>query len=190
MNKCKIKMNTDVVKSYVDITSNHLDIKDTHVRHKLAPSVYVDGKPVEVKHCGRRNDSECTFTTENDTVEITLTKRYSMEGKGWFWINLLFYFISIFGIFDAREGRKFQTYTYRALLHLNGTNNIEVHINKFVNGQRALEVTGDCAIDEQENVFFIREDLRKRRKQLNWFNAVLWIAIIVAIIFVIGFNVF
>ena len=187
MNECKIKMKTNVMKTYIDITEKTNWLKTKHVRHKLAPSVYVDGKPLEIKHVGL-NDSECSFTTEKDTVEITMTKRYAMEGKGWFWMNVLFFFISILGIFDVREGRKFQTYTYTALLHLNGSHNIEVGINRFVDGQRALEVKGDCIIEEKENTFFVREDLRKRNKKLRWFKAFVWIALIAAVIGIILFN--
>lgn len=190
MNECKIRMKTNVEKTYVDLSNNRFDLKTTHVRNRLAPSVYVDGKPLEVKQYGKGNDSECSFTTDKSTVEITMTKRYTMEGKGWFWMNVLFFFISILGIFDVGEGRKFQTYTYTALLHLNGTNNIEVGINKFVNGQRALEVQGNCVIEEKENVFFIREDLRKRNRKVRWFKALVWIALIVAVAIIICVNVF
>ena len=189
MNECKITMRTDVLKTYIDISDKTNMIKDKHVRHRLAPSVYVDGKPVDVKACGG-NDNECTFTTENDTVELTLTKRYALEGKGWFWMNVLFFFISVLGILDAGDGRKFQTYNYTALLHLNGSNKIEVRINRFVAGQRALEVIGDCVIEEKENVFLVREDLRKRYKKLAWFKALVWIALIVAIICIIVSNAF
>ena len=188
MNECKIKMHTDEVKAQLDFTNGHIDVKNTHVRNRLSPSVYIDGKPIEIRHVGFRNDSECSFTTDKDTVEITMTKHYMMEGKHWFLMNLLFYFISLFGIFDAGDGRKFFSYTYTALLHLNGSNNIEVYINKFVNGQRALEVQGDCVIEEKENAFIIREDLRKRRKKLNWVKALLWIAVIAVIVGIIIFN--
>lgn len=188
MNECKIKMKTDVLKTYIDLSNKTNMVKDKHVRHRLAPSVYVDGKPMDVKYCGK-NDSECTFTTEKNTVEITLTKRYEMEGKGWFWINVLYFIISVFGIFDAREGRRFQTYTYTALLHLNGSHKLEVSINKFVEGQRALEVSGNCVIEEKENVFFIRQDLRKRHKKLVWFKVCMWLALIGVIIGIICFNV-
>ena len=188
MNECKIKINTDVTKTYIDITEKYAPMRTRHVRNKLTPSVYVDGKQVELKPSGRHNNSEVTFTTENDVVEITLTKRYAMEGKGWFWINLLYFFISILGIFDAGEGNRFFTYTYTALLHLNGSNTLEVNINKFVNGQRALEVTGDCEIEERENVFFIRKDLRKRNRLLNFIKLLLWLALIATIILVVIFK--
>lgn len=189
MNECKIHMNTNVAKTFIDISDKTNMVKTKHTRHKLAPSVYVDGEPVDVKHVGL-NDSECTIKTEKDTVEITLTKRYAMEDKGWFWMNVLFFIISAFGIFDVGEGRRFQTYTYTALLHLNGSHKLNVNINKFANGKRALEVTGDCVIEERENVFFIREDLRKRNKKLNWFKALMWIALIVTIIVIIVVNAY
>ena len=191
MNECKIKINSDVAKTYIDITEKYAPIKTKHVRNKLTPTVYVDGEPVEVKPLGKEHhNSEVTITTEKDTVEITLTKHYMLEGKYWFWMNMLFFFISIFGIFDVGDGTKLRSYTYRAVLHLNGANNVEVSINKFKDGQRALEVTGNCEIEEIENVFFVRKDLRKRHRLLRWIKALIWLGIIGTVIGLIIFNAF
>lgn len=180
MNECKIKLKTDVSKSYVDISAKGMPLQTVHKRSNLSPTVYVDGEPIDLKAVGLHNNTEGVFKTEKDTVEITMTKRFMMESKHWFWMNLLFFFVSIFGIFDAGDGRRFQTYTYTAILHLTGSNTIEVAINRFVDGQRALEVHGDCVIEETANKFFVRKDLRKRRRRLNLLKAVIWIALIVA----------
>ena len=142
------------------------------------PSVTIDGNPVQIKRDKKTQRDFCHYTTDKDCVEIVVTKHYELEGKWWFLMSMLFFFISVLGIFDVRTGKKFYSVNYRARIHLNGSNNLQLKFLRYKEGDRALELTGDAEIEELENAYCDNKQLKKRRRALIWCKVLIWLALL------------
>ena len=91
-----------------------------------------------------------SMKTENSSFILGFDPYHSLLQKGWWWMNMLFFIITIFGIFDSPDRRKFFI-EYESVVALNEgeneilvreirdrekiiglecINNVEEHINK------------------------------------------------------------
>lgn len=148
-----------------------------------SPTVYIEGEVAPVKIGDNGRFDVCRYETERDCVEVVVTKYYELDSKWWFVMNLLFFFISVLGIFDTRLGKRFYGVHYRARIYLKGETNLTMKFNTFREGQRAIEVTGDARIEELENDYFINKTLRRRRKVVIWTRVLIWLALLACLAF-------
>ena len=58
-----------------------------------SPSISIDGKYVPIKKGKNGQADSVHYTTENDYVEITVTKHYELESKWWFVTSIFFFFL-------------------------------------------------------------------------------------------------
>lgn len=147
-----------------------------------SPSVSVDGIDVPVKRGKNGQRDACRFLTEQDCVEIVVEKHYELEGKWWFLMSMLFFFISVLGIFDARLGKRFCKINYRARVYLKDNANLQMSFKMFKEGERAIELKGDAEIEELENSYYADNNLRKRRRVLIWCKVLVWLAILAGLL--------
>ena len=146
-----------------------------------SPSISIDGKYVPIKKVKNGQVDSIHYTTENDYVEITVTKHYELESKWWFVMSIFFFLISILGIFDTRVGKRFYSVQYSARVRLSDVTNLHLTFNRFKEGERAIELKGEAEVEELENVYTLNKKLNKRRKLLIFVKVLLWIAAIVGI---------
>ena len=148
-----------------------------------SPNVYIDGEVAPIIRGKNSQRDVCEYVTDKDYVEVSVAKHYELESKWWFVMNLLFFFISVLGIFDTRLGKRFYGVHYRARIYLNGDTDILMKFNTFRDGQRAIEVTGDANIEEIENDYYVNKALQKRRKAVIWIRVLIWLAILAGLAF-------
>lgn len=150
------------------------------------PSVYVfaDGKPlVFKKQDGKR---VCRVETEKEELELTVCRITEMCGKFWFLYSMLFFFISLMGIFDARSDKRCYFIRYKTVLTLKGEHNVTLNVNKYTGGKTtitqklfAVNCVCNCFRKEYENEYYIDEQVRKRLKALKITKLIIWLAAIV-----------
>lgn len=162
---------------------NELNLHVLKSPYITSPSITIDGNPVPVTRDSKTQRDFCHYTTDKDCVEIVVTKHYELEGKWWFLMSMLFFFISVLGIFDVRMGKKFYTLNYRAKLHLNGNTDLRLQFLKFSEGERAMELLGDVEVEELENVYHENKQLAKRRRALIWCKVLVWLALLGGLLF-------
>ena len=148
-----------------------------------SPTVYIDGEVVPIIPGKNSQRDSVRYETERDYVEVVVMKHYELESKWWFLMNLLFFFVSILGIFDTWLGKRFYGVHYRARIYLNGDTNLLIKFNGFRDGQRAIEMTGDARIEEIENDYYLNKTLLKRRKAVIWTRVLIWLALLGALAF-------
>lgn len=143
--------------------------------------VFLDGKPVKLEGKDYLNRT-ATYQTESDVVEVTVKKVSEIGGKLWFLWAILFFFISVFGIFNPHYDKRYQTINYTQKFKLSGNNSIRLEINRFGNGLPAITCTNDCpAYKEVENAFGIDAVAKKRFKILTAVEVLIWIAAVVGV---------
>lgn len=162
---------------------NELNLQVSKSSVLTSPSIYIDGNVAEIKKGKNGQRNTCHYATDKDFVEIVVAKHYELEGKGWFLTSMLFFFISVLGIFDTRIGKRFYSVNYRARVYLKGTSNLQMRFNVFREGQRAIELQGDAEIQELENEYYTNKELKKRRKVLIWCKVLVWLALLGGILF-------
>lgn len=142
-------------------------------------SLLLDGKLLKFKK-QEGGDYFCSAETENKNVELTVTKAFELDGKGWFWTWLAFFIIGCFGIFSGEYGRNYKSIRYSLFLDLNEMNNIELTFNTYDERHKAVFCKCDCPASETLNSFFIDEKIKKRRKITKLVGLALWLALIAA----------
>lgn len=126
-------------------------------------NIMIDGKrPKLVKNgAGRRS---CVIETDKSEVEVSICHNHYYNGKNWFWWNLLFFIVSIFGIFDIYQNTRFLVVDCRFKLAINGDTNVELQIQNFEDGGKLLEVVSDNNVEILENKQFYDKEAQKRHK--------------------------
>lgn len=155
---------------------NELTVKFPHTKILGCPTVTADGE--QLKMTLRGNCYEGKLTTDKTNVEIAVTRHYELEGKHWFLMSMLFFFISLLGIFNVHREKRFYSIDYRAAVSFDGVSQLNFRLNPFKVACRAAETYGNCNVREQSNVFFVKKFLNKRRKALLWTKAAIWLVVL------------
>ena len=148
----------------------------------------IDGEEVALtKH--PNGDNTATYVTEQTAVELTFYKPLEMASPLWLLWGLLFFFISVMGIFSPYYDRKCQIVKYRLKLTLSGYNAVRLDFDRFSEGQRAVFCQCDCYAEEYENMYTVDLKARKRHKILTLIRALLWVAAVIAAALIIVYAI-
>ena len=139
-------------------------IIDVWGKFKTKPIVTIDGQRVEYE---RRDGGAYRIyhTSDKDKVTVRVIKILEINCKNWFLWHLLYFFISVFGLFDIRSDRKCIVYdlSFEAELIRQKTT-LSVRILRPKKKGVAADIKGDTNIAVKENSF--RVDKAARRKVL------------------------
>ena len=132
--------------------------------------VSVDGKFVKFKKV-KSGTYAGSVNVKNDNAELILYRSHHYAGKAWFFWNLLYFFISLFGIFDIRQDKKCLVQDVR--LNVNTVNDSGVAlIRKKIIGQgRLVDIQTNTTVDELSNLQFYDAQAIKRRFKMRLFKA-------------------
>lgn len=71
----------------------------------LQKNITVNGKVAKLTPV-QRGVYACSAETQDGACEVAIYKGHYYTGKAWFWWNLLYFFVSVFGIFDIKQDKK------------------------------------------------------------------------------------
>lgn len=158
---------------------NKLGLKITGNHAGMA--VYVNGKPLGAKN-NKFQNAVAEVATEKDKVKIEVFRYADVGGIGWFVLQLLFFLVSIFGIFDARRREKCVLPCFAVEAELTGGNTVTLKPNPQRAGQRAFEIESDAPITELSNEYVTDDKAKKTLKALLAVKIVLTIAVVAGIL--------
>ena len=147
--------------------------------------VFADGKMLNLKKQGKSRG--CRVETEKDEIEITVCRITEACGRFWFLYSMLFFFISVLGIFDAKTDKRYYFIRFKTVLSLKGEHDVTLNVNRYGGDktqqrQIAVNCVCNCFRNEYENEFYIDEKVKKRLKALKITKLLVWLAAIVAIV--------
>lgn len=151
----------------------------------LNPTVIIDNNPVKLKK-NKYGSLDGNYQTENSEVELKVCRYLELSGKLWLLMSMVFFIISIFGIFNPPYDRKCIQIDYLCKIKLKETNDIKIKINTQNAGDKAIEVESDCEIEEITNAFQIDKVAKKRLVIVRIIEVALWVALIGVIIFLLA----
>lgn len=103
-------------------------------------------------------DNEC---------EVEIYNWNEIKCKLWLIVELFFFIISIFGIFDIRRDKKGKTISFKAKFMSKDESNVKLGFNVFKDNTPAIKIDADCEMEILENRFYIDEQVVKRYKILK-----------------------
>lgn len=153
---------------------------------KLNPSIIIDGKAVKLKRNSFGN-YEIKHQTEKDKVEVVIHRYLEFSSPLWLFWSLLYFVISIFGIFDYRLDLKCVVINCRFIVPLddNEENVVLVNLND-IKSEKAVTLQYKHKLDIIANNYFVDDKVRKRTKII----LILRIAIFSLLVVFIGFLLF
>lgn len=108
-----------------------------------------------------------TCTIEADKAEVVVYRTHNYIGKYWFWWSLLFYFVSIFGIFDSKANFRCLVVDFRFNVKLEKDKKITLKIQNFEDGGKFAEIENEEEVEILNNVQFIDKEAIKRKKKFK-----------------------
>jgi hypothetical protein len=168
----------------------NLKIKFTGVGKKM-PEILIDDKEVKLKK-NEFGSFEHTLQTEKDSVNIKVKTFLEVNSKWWLLVNLFFFIISVFGIFDYRLPKDCKVMNFETNVKLSDEQNeVNIALANVLPGKPCAEVNTKCETNEILNICTVDERAKKRLKTLKIIKLVSWLAIIaVSIVLVITGIVF
>ena len=155
------------------------------IGHRIYDNVYIDGK--KPKFTKSENGRTCIVETNSPTVEIAVCKTHHYFGKCWLWWNLLYFIISIFGIFDMRQDPRCLVIDSRITIQTEKDRKVTLKALNFEDGGKIIEIECNEKVNEISNIQYFDKEAQKKRKKLKKAKILLCFAIvaIVAIIIIL-----
>lgn len=154
---------------------------------RFSPVVKVNGKALRMKKNGFGSFNADIETEEEFVLEIYTWN--SLNSPLWFLWEILYFIVSLLGIFDWFRDREYLMVNYRARITANDGANVVLKYLPAEDGQKAIACEGDCAVSEEQNVYLQDNKCRTRSRVVKAAKCVAWIAIIAAVIAIIIKNV-
>ena len=147
-------------------------------------NIAVNGKLVKPKK-NKQNEYIHTVDSVDDKCEVVIYKSHQYLGKNWFWWNLLFFFVSILGIFDMWHGSQFWVVDCR--FNITSTKGTKVVITRqhFEDGGKYVLFEGDANVEEICNIQFQDKLAKKRHSKMKKIKlAMIALVVILAVLLI------
>lgn len=142
--------------------------------------VMVDGQPIKPKF--KRGIGKVEYTTENNEVELSFLKVSRFDTKLWWLLEMFYFIISIFGIFDMRFDKNEYIANCKIKLAVKEKTNVKLHLPFPKNGAPVLKVESDTEVTQESNVYEVDKTAQKKKKILNISKIITFVATIILLV--------
>lgn len=118
---------------------------------------------------------------DNECV-IEIYNWNEINSKLWLIVELFFFIISVFGIFDVKRDKRGKSIDFKAKFKTKDINNISLGFNVFKEDTPAIRIDADCDIEVIENKFYIDKQVIKRYKILKLCKVFTFLLVIVGLL--------
>ncbi len=147
-------------------------------------TVAVNGELVAIKK-NRNRKYSCIVKTKGNRCDVVIHKSHSYAEKNWFWWNFLYFLLSIFGLFDVRQNKKFLVQDCRFIVKTDVDAKVLITRTDFEDGGRFVEMRASCEVVETSNVQYYDKEAKAKHKKMKpckIITTVLAIALAIALI--------
>lgn len=139
--------------------------------------VLVDGKRFKYKK-NKNKDMVGVIETNNDKVEIEIFNWYEIKAKLWLIMELFFFVISIFGLFDVKKDKKGKKISFKAVFNLKEVNDIRLSYGPLKDGVAPIRIDSNADMQVIENTCVVDEVVVKRYKILKILKLLTFILVV------------
>lgn len=162
-----------------------MNVLDITLTKKLRPytDIYLDGEIINVKK--RKKQYVAQHSTANSTSELTIKSYSRFQTKFWWLLEIFYFLISVFGIFDQRFGKYCYTTHCKIKLNLNEQTNIKLRVIEPRNNGAVVKVESDVDFEEIENIYKIDRGIEKKTRILRTskiFTFLIVVALVVTLV--------
>ena len=151
---------------------------------KLRPltEIYIDGVLMSPKKQKSTKKYGFSYTTDKRYCEIEVRSYSRFQTRLWLLWELLFFVVSVFGIFDVRYGKfTYNTYCKMQVDVANDTD-ILLRVMDPRNNGVVARIETDAKVNILDNEYIIDRVAKKKQKVLNVFKVLLILAIVAIVI--------
>ena len=141
--------------------------------------VTLDGKVCEFKKHKKKRNLSYEYQTENQTAHLTVQRFVPIGAKNWWLWQLLFFFVSVFGLFNRIENKKCVVVDYEADITLAEETNVKIIIRQNSKEKNAVELVTEAVVVEHKNIKSVDKAAKKRVKFIKVFTIVFWILLVI-----------
>lgn len=145
--------------------------------------VAVDGQTLKFGKNG-----ECAFETEKSAVTVSVFNVLEAASASYYLWSILYFFISIFGIFDSYRDFKCRKIEAEFIVRLSGETRVTVRNRAFnkKGESEAVSIECDCGYEVVKNTQYIDKPAKRRTRIMTAVRIVLFIGVIVLIAMIAG----
>ena len=141
------------------------------------PKIEVNGEEISYKK-NKFGMIETQVESTNKPIEVKITKIFEVNGPLWFFYSMLFFVISIFGIFDNRTPKSFISMSSTFLITPSDNCDVKFVLQRRLKDTKAVEIEStNCEIVEKNNQFVLDSQAKKRHKTLKIAKTFIWLAL-------------
>lgn len=160
---------------------NNLQLK---IRKQFAfkPIVEINNKIVKLKK-NEFGNLTTNYQSEKQEVEVKIyTLPNELSYKYWFLMSVLFYIVSIFGIFDLPYNKNYYSLEYKGKIKLTENTILDLTMEKPADNAKAISVREGNFEDNETNVYKYDLKIKKRRRLLIGLKIASWVLIAVGVV--------
>ena len=146
----------------------------------------IDGQKAKFKN-NKFGNKEFEYQTEKSDATIIIKRFLEINSKFWLLWQLLFFVISVFGIFDMHGSKGYFVVDCEFKISLNEDTKVTLKMNDSPQKTTACQIECNTSYEEIKNQYFIDEQAKKRGKKLIFakiITTLLIIAIFISIFLV------
>ncbi len=146
-------------------------------------AVVIDNKLLSGKI--KKGKTYYEYETEKDEVTLNIFSVHEFTGKFWWLFAFIYYVISVFGLFNPKYETKGKVFNYKANVTL--TENTEIILAYPISkvGQKALVFKNAEYLDNESNVYYVDEKIKKRIKGFIPVKIITFILAVVGVLLII-----
>ena len=120
----------------------------------------------------------CSVDIDSNTAEIVVYKGHYYAGRFWLFWNILFFLVSLFGIFDMRDTKKFQVVDLRFNVSVKQDTKVSLQVRDFEDGGRFVDITSDSQIEEISNISMYDKEAPQRKQKAKKVKIFIMLALV------------
>ena len=144
----------------------NLDLEFVGLKN-MEGSIFVNGSFVRLKKNRKTKTYYCNMELKEKKCEVVVYKTHHYFGKNWLWWNLLFFFVSLFGLFDARHSKKCLVLDGRFNLNIEKDTKIVFRRKDFEDGGQFVSLETDANVEEISNIQYYDKEAKKKHAIMN-----------------------
>lgn len=158
------------------------------VGSKIGALVEIDGKLVDFKKNKHGNLSSTLEASSNSVQMKVYTPNHELTQKNWLLASMIFFVISVFGIFDRRYGRRFYKLDYIGNLSFSDGETVTVGINTYGKDKKAITCMAQGFQNNETNKYTADTLAKKHWQILTVIRVVVWIALAIAVLLILKYK--
>ena len=147
------------------------------------PIVRVNGKNVKLKK-NEFGHYMANIQVEQPEAEISVyTVPNELTYKHWFWMSMLFFIVSVFGIFDSWKIKSNDySLSYKGKINVLETSKLELVMEKPTPNGKALTAKEGAFEDNESNVYTFHKEVKKRKRILIATKVACWVVAVIVLV--------